>query len=136
MNVWGTGPFDNETGAAFAQEVQQDGPLALAEAFEVALDPDTDFLAAEEGHRVLAAAQILVSVLEGETSSLTDAGLRAWVQGYSASGRAQMAQWRDLAREALDRTLGPDSELPDQWEDSADAETWRMEVQRLRQQLG
>ncbi|GGK20729.1 hypothetical protein GCM10008955_12640 [Deinococcus malanensis] len=136
MNVWGTGPFENEVGAAFAQEVQQDGPLALAEAFEVALDPDTDFLAAEEGHRVLAAAQILAAVLGGDTASLTDAGLRAWVQDHTAARAVQMAQWRDLAREALDRTLGPDSELPEQWEDSADADTWRAEVQRLRLQLG
>ncbi|MFD1730488.1 DUF4259 domain-containing protein [Deinococcus malanensis] len=35
----------------------------------MALDPDTDFLAAEEGHRVLAAAQILAAVLGGDTAS-------------------------------------------------------------------
>ncbi|MFC4636852.1 DUF4259 domain-containing protein [Deinococcus hohokamensis] len=132
MKVWGTGPFDNEVGAAFAQEVQQDGPLALAEAFEVALDPDTDFLAAEEGHRVLAAAQILVSVLTGDTAPLTDAGLRAWVQGVP---RADLLPLRDLAREALDRTLGPDSDLPDLWEDE-DAQVWQGTVQSLQSHLG
>ncbi|MFC4425572.1 DUF4259 domain-containing protein [Deinococcus navajonensis] len=133
MNVWGTGPFENEVGAAFAQEVQQDGPLALAEAFEVALDPDTDFLAAEEGHRVVAAAQLLVCVLENDTAPLTDAGLRAWVQGLSG---AQLQPLRDLAREALGRTLGPDSELPDLWEDADDSEAWQATVQALRSRLG
>ncbi|MFD1730487.1 DUF4259 domain-containing protein [Deinococcus malanensis] len=58
------------------------------------------------------------------------------MQDHTAARAVQMAQWRDLAREALDRTLGPDSELPEQWEDSADADTWRAEVQRLRLQLG
>ena len=91
MNLWGTGPFENEVGAAFAGEVAQDGAFALAEAFDVALDPDTDFLAAEEGWRTLAAAEVLAAVLTDDTSRLTDAGLRAWVAG---ADRAELAGLR------------------------------------------
>lgn len=133
MNVWGVGSFDNDAGAAFAHEVTQDGAFALAEAFDVALDPDTDFLAAEEGHRAMAAAEILAAVLTGETSAITDAGLRVWVQG---APRGDLLPLRDVAREALARVLGPDSELPDLWEDTADAQAWRESVTRLRQALG
>ncbi|GAA5500916.1 hypothetical protein Dxin01_00644 [Deinococcus xinjiangensis] len=132
MNVWGTGAFDNDSGKEFIDEVVQDGPYALREAFEVALDPDTDDLAAEEGHRALAAAEILVAVLGGDTSKITDAGLRAWVQGADA---AQLAPLRPLAAEALDRVLGPQSELPDLWEDTEDARAWQAEVGRIRAQL-
>ncbi|PTA69382.1 DUF4259 domain-containing protein [Deinococcus arcticus] len=133
MTVWGTGSFENEHAAAFAAEVVQDGAFALAEAFDVALDPDNDLLDAEEGHRALAAAEILAAVLTADTASLTDAGLRAWVQSASA---AELAHLRPTALEALDRVLGPGSELPDLWEESEAADAWREDVQRLRAELG
>ena len=79
MNVWGVGGLENEVGAAFAEEVVQDGAFALVEAFEVAVDPDTDFLAAEEGHRALAAAEILAAALrrDGGPDRRGPAGLGA-----------------------------------------------------------
>lgn len=132
MNIWGTGPFENEAGAAFADEVMQDGAFALAEAFDVALDPDTDFLAAEEGWRALAAAEVLAAVLDGETQHITNDGLRAWVQ---EADPADLAPLRELAQEALARVLGPDSELPDLWADNADADGWLGGVQALRARL-
>ncbi|CAM3213308.1 DUF4259 domain-containing protein [Deinococcus saxicola] len=124
--------MENETGAAYGDEVVQDGAFALAEAFDVALDPDTDFLAAEEGHRTLAAAEILAAVLDGETHNITNAGLRAWIQ---EADPADLAHLQELAQEAVARVLGPDSELPDQWADSADADEWMSGVQTLRARL-
>ncbi|OLV17918.1 DUF4259 domain-containing protein [Deinococcus marmoris] len=132
MDIWGTGPMENEAGAAFADEVVQDGAFALAEAFDVALDPDTDFLAAEEGHRTLAAAEILAAVLDGETQNITNAGLRVWIQ---EADPADLAHLQELAQEAVARVLGPDSELPDQWADNADADEWMSGVQTLRARL-
>ena len=44
MSAWGVGPFQNETAAEYAAEIVQDGAYALAEAFDVALDPDNDYL--------------------------------------------------------------------------------------------
>lgn len=132
MDIWGTGPMENEAGAAFAREVTQDGAFALAEAFDVALDPDTAFLAAEEGHRTLAAAEILAAVLDGDTGNVTSAELRVWIQD---ADDADLAPLRALAREAVARVLGPDSELPDLWADSADADDWQKSVQDLRSRL-
>lgn len=133
MNLWGPGAFANEVGAAFAQEVAQDGAFALAEAFDVALDPDTDFLAAEEGWRTLAAAEVLAAVLTGDTSRLTDAELRAWVAGAEA---AELEGLRSVAHAAVTRVLSPDSELPDLWADAEDEAAWRAEVERVRGALG
>ena len=110
----------------------QDGAYALAEAFDVALDPDNDHLEAEEGHRAVAAAETLAAVLTGDTSALTDAALRAWVQNADA---AELDHLRGHALEALERVLGPGSELPDLWEDSEDADAWREDIQRLRAAL-
>ncbi|CAM3845671.1 DUF4259 domain-containing protein [Deinococcus frigens] len=124
--------MENEAGAAFADEVVQDGAFALAEAFDVALDPDTDFLAAEEGHRTLAAAEILAAVLDGETGNIVSARLRSWVQEADV---LDLAPLRDVARDAVERVLGPDSELPDLWADQSDADEWLSGVQTLRSRL-
>lgn len=136
MKIWGPGPFENESAAAFAQEVQQDGLPALPEALEVVLDPDLDYLEAEEAARALAAAEILAAVLDGQTTHLTDAGLRVWVQQADASA---LAPWRTLAQEAVRRVLAPDSELPDLWADEADTaaqgEAWQQQVMALQQRL-
>lgn len=132
MSAWGVGPFQNEAAAEYAAEIAQDGAYALAEAFDVALDPDNDYLEAEEGHRAVAAAETLTAVLTGDTSALTDAALRAWVQNADA---AELTHLRGDAMEALERVLGPGSELPDLWEDSEDADAWREDIQRLRAAL-
>ncbi|AWT35733.1 hypothetical protein GCM10008956_05620 [Deinococcus arenae] len=132
MSAWGVGPFQNEAAAGYAAEIVQDGAYALAEAFDVALDPDNDYLEAEEGHRAVAAAETLAAVLTGDTSALTDAALRAWVQNTDA---AELSHLRPHAMEALERVLGPGSELPDLWEDSEDADAWREDIQRLRAAL-
>ena len=132
MTAWGVGPFQNETAAEYAAEIVQDGAYALAEAFDVALDPDNDYLEAEEGHRAVAAAETLAAVLTGDTSALTDAALRAWVQNADP---AELTHLRPHAMEALERVLGPGSELPDLWEDSEDADAWQGDIQRLRAAL-
>ncbi|GAA5532476.1 DUF4259 domain-containing protein [Deinococcus aluminii] len=132
MNIWGIGSFENEVGVAFAQEVVEDGAFALAEAFDVALDPDNDFLDAEEGHRTLAAAEILVAALTGDTSHITDAPLRAWV---ASANLTELGPLREVACEALGRVCGSDSALPDLWADSGDADEWRADVKRLRAAL-
>ncbi|WP_291427894.1 DUF4259 domain-containing protein [Deinococcus sp.] len=132
MSAWGTGPFENEAAAGYAYEVVQDGPFALAEAFDVALDPDHEDLAAEEGHRAVAAAETLAAVLTGDTSALTDAALRDWVQGADPT---ELAHLRGHALEALDRVTGPGSELAGLWEDSEDADAWQRDILRLRAAL-
>lgn len=132
MSAWGVGPFQNEAAAEYAAEIVQDGAYALAEAFDVALDPDNDYLEAEEGHRAVAAAETLAAVLTGDTSALTDAALRAWVQGTDPT---ELTHLREHALEALDRVTGPGSELPDLWEDSEDADAWQGDIQRLRAAL-
>lgn len=133
MAIWGYGSFDNDSARDFTVEVVQDGEVALREAFEVVLDLDVDYVEVEEGARALAAAEILAVVLMGDTSKITDAGLRDWVQN---ADQTSLANLRELASEALGRVLAPDSELPEQWQDTADSGAWLSDVQRLRSTLG
>lgn len=133
MDTWGTGSFENESAADFIREVLEDGPAALEEALEVALDPDAEELEAEEGARALAAAEIVLAQLSGDSQQVPDAELRAWLQGGEAEDPEQL---RELAAEAVDRVMGPGSELPQLWQESADYADWLAGVQRLRAGLG
>ncbi|WP_291425391.1 DUF4259 domain-containing protein [Deinococcus sp.] len=132
MKIWDTGPFDNDAAKDFVEEVMQDGDYALGEAFDVVLDADMDFIEAEEGCRVVAAAEILSAVLAGDTSRITDAGLRVWVQQADPQAVEPL---RTSARNALQRVLGPGSELPDLWDEPGDATAWSAGVQQLRQRF-
>lgn len=132
MGTWGKGSFENDSAADFMNEVIQDGDFALREAFDVVLDVDTDDLVAEEGMRAIAAAEILAAVLTGDTSKITDAGLRTWIQN---ANKTSLANLRSLASEALDRILAPQSELPELWEETEDDGAWLADVQRLRSSL-
>lgn len=55
MDIWGTGSFENSAAQDFLLELGEDGSVALREALEVVTDPDTEFVAPEEGARALAA---------------------------------------------------------------------------------
>lgn len=133
MGTWGTTSFDNDSAADFVKEVTEDGVVALQEAFDVVLDPDTDYLEIEEGQRALAAAEIVAAGATGQTGTITDAALRAWLADTDPGAIAAL---RSLALEATERVLGPASELPDLWQDSPDAGAWQADVLRLQKQLG
>ncbi len=128
MGTWGTGAFDNDMAADFVTEVIEDGPAALQEAFEVALDPDLDFLDADEAVRAIAAAESLLAALSKDTQYIPDAELADYLLSQDS---ADLASLKPLAVAALTRTLAPDSEILDLWEDSADARAWRTGVARL-----
>lgn len=133
MHTWGAGSFENEAATAFGREVVEDGVYALQEAFAVALDPDMQYLELEDGQRAVCAAEILRAVLSGHAASLPEAELRAWAE---AQAPAELTPLRDLAREALERVVGPDSELPDYFEASPHAADWRRHLQELRAGIG
>jgi hypothetical protein len=132
MESWGTGSFENDAATAFVLEVVEDGSVAIEEALEVVLDPDMTELEAEEGARAVAAAEIVQIQLSGDTAQVTDAGLRAWL---SELGEGELSELLELALEALERVLGPGSELPELWGNGQEAADWQSEVQRLRAAL-
>lgn len=127
MTAWGTAPLENEYAADFIEEVIEDGPYALREAFEVALDPETEYLEAEEGHRAIAAAEIVLAGLSRKMGRLPE-NLQTWLQD---TDQEELAELRDLATEALERVAGKDSELPTLWEDD-DLSGWQAQLERLQ----
>lgn len=108
MKVWGTDHWDNELAVAFREEWEQDGQWALEEAFSLAEELAEDFLPAEEGHRVLAAADLV------HTERL--------ISLVPAAERAVLV------------VLSPASELPDLWEGDEKQE-WLVRVEALLESL-
>lgn len=131
MKIWGAAPLENEIGAAFALEVVQDGSIALAEAFELVLDPDQQDILAEEAWRALAATELLVAILTNHTQALIDAKVRIWVQ-QQAKDSLEYAQWRATALQVLEHITSDHSELPQLWEDPEEAQSWHEEIKRLQ----
>lgn len=129
MGTWGTGSFENDSAADFIKEVVEDGAVALREALEIVLDPELDDVEAEEGARAIAAAEIVAAALSGHMKYISDDDLQNWIEDTDA---ALLTAHRELALEALERVIGPASELPELWEESDDQAGWQAEMQRLR----
>ncbi len=129
MGTWGTGSFENDSAADFIKEVVEDGAVALREALEIVLDPELDDVEAEEGARAIAAAEIVAAALAGEMKYISDDDLQTWIE---ETDTAQLTRHRELALEAVERVIGPASELPELWEESDDQAGWQAEMQRLR----
>jgi Domain of unknown function (DUF4259) len=132
MDIWGTQAFDNDAARQFVQEVNEDGAFALQEAFEVVLDPDSDFVAGEEGARCVAAAEILVAHLSRDTEAISDAALRDWLSGLESG---ELETMRELGAEALGLVGSGDSELAAHFAESQDGDEWRGNVARLQDAL-
>lgn len=130
MNIWDTGSFDNDAAKDFVAEVLEDGAYALQEALDTVTDPDTEFVALEEGARAIAAAEIVAAQTTGDTGNITDAALREWL-----AHTPTLAPLREAARAALSRLQSPDSDLAHAWADDEDAQSWRGNVQRLQDAL-
>lgn len=130
MNIWDTGSFDNDAAQDFVAELLEDGAPALQEALDVVTDPDTDFVAAEEGARAVAAAEVVAAQLGGDSSAISDPALQRWLEQAPT-----LEPLREVARAALERLQSKDSDLAHAWEDDEDAQRWRGNVQRLRDAL-
>ena len=124
MDIWGTGSFENSAAQDFLLELGEDGSVALREALEVVTDPDTEFVAPEEGARALAAAAALAA-LSGESGNLPPEVKDALRRDPTEEDLS------DLACAALERLLSADSDLATLWSDPEDTQSWRTEVEPL-----
>ena len=131
MGTWGAGPFDNDIAADFANELdemaEEDRPEAIRAALAAAID-ETSYLDSFEGAPAVAAAALVAS--QSRTGSPIE----------SSHGPEQLipqlpAALDPLAVQALDRVVGPDSELEQLWSEAGGASEWLAEINRLRTAL-
>ncbi|MEU6847742.1 DUF4259 domain-containing protein [Streptomyces sp. NPDC046716] len=131
MGTWDVHPFDNDTAADFADDLD-DAAMAEREAlirralFRAA--DNQDYLEAPEAEEAVAAAALVAAQCsEGEPVSIP--------YGPDEPVPTLSVELKPLAVEALDRVLADESELAELWEESESGAAWRGSIGRLRQTL-
>uniref|UniRef100_A0AAU1HSZ6 DUF4259 domain-containing protein n=1 Tax=Streptomyces sp. NBC_00180 TaxID=2903632 RepID=A0AAU1HSZ6_9ACTN len=131
MGTWDVHPFDNDTAADFANDLD-DAAMAEREslirrALLRAAD-DRDYLEAPEAEEAVAAAALVAAQCsDGEPVSIP--------YGPDEPIPTLSFELRPLAVEALERVLADESELSDLWGESEGGVDWRVGIGRLRQVL-
>ncbi|WP_435652346.1 DUF4259 domain-containing protein [Kitasatospora purpeofusca] len=130
MGTWDIGPFDNDTAADFAGDLD-DAPAAEREELVRRMlkraANSTDRLDQSDGERAVAAAALIAAQHGGEPTCP--------IYGPSEPLPTFPADLTMLAVDALGRVVAEQSELIEGWFDFSDGLRWRQGVKRLRDLL-
>ncbi|WP_329438031.1 DUF4259 domain-containing protein [Streptomyces canus] len=131
MGTWDIGPFDNDTAADFAGDldeaaVDEREPMVrrvLKRAADCA-----DFLDAADAERAVAAAALVVAQHPDGEPACSNYGPSEPLPEFPAD-------LRTLAIDALDQVVAELSELVELWGDAENGPKWRRDITRLRDVL-
>lgn len=121
MGTWGAGTFDNDSAADFSAEFEEvdreEGLELIAGAIDDVL-AEEDYLDSDFAVSAVVACEAIARLAGqgGELSAYSEA-LDGWVE--RCPGRIDSDLTR-RALQAIDRIMGPDSELPELWEGDPD----------------
>ncbi|MBE1534378.1 DUF4259 domain-containing protein [Actinomadura algeriensis] len=131
MGTWDAGPFDNDKAADFAGDlddlVEDDRPFWIWAALEAALQGED--VNGSDGDVAIAAAAIVASQCPGGDPCDP-------IYGPETPIPQLPEDLRPLALQAIDRVLGPKSELPELWGTGDQAQEWHANVRRIRSVIG
>jgi Domain of unknown function (DUF4259) len=125
MGAWSDKPFDNDSALDWLSAADDVG--ALESAFETALS--ASYLDVDDGSSAVAAAAVVAAAFDGNVSELP-ADARALAGDVKVD-----AKLRAHAVEALDRVLGPASELASLWGEGGNDSDFRRGIEQLRARL-
>ncbi|PKW12519.1 protein of unknown function [Streptomyces sp. 1222.5] len=131
MGTWDIGPFDNDTAADFAGDLDE-APMEQRESMirrvlKRAADP-ADYLITPDAERAVAAAALVVAQhAHGEPACSN--------YGPSKPLPELPCDLRALAVGALDRVVDERSEIAELWDEATDGPRWRQDLTRLRNVL-
>ena len=129
MGTWGTGPFDNDTAADFAGDLDDASPgerEALVRGVLTRTVRATGDL--HEMPEAVAAAALVAAQCPGGSPVVT-------VYGPQQPLPAFPEDLRELAARALDRVLADELRLRETWVDPADARQWLASIRAFRDVL-
>ncbi|MEU1597885.1 DUF4259 domain-containing protein [Streptomyces sp. NPDC005708] len=128
MGTWDIGPFDNDTAADFADDLDDAAAAeraALIRGVLVRTVGNQDYLEGPDAEEAVAAAALVAAQCPGGEAVSPHYGPDEPVPVLPAD-------FRRLAVEALDRVLADESELPELWGETGDGRQWRSSIDRLR----
>ncbi|HEY3502684.1 MAG TPA: DUF4259 domain-containing protein [Actinocatenispora sp.] len=112
MGAWDTGVFDNDGAGDLHAELLSAGPTGRADVLRSAFElPCEGYVEVDDGQRALAAAAVVSAVRAGTD---LDAAGRCTAAADLPPATPELVA---LARAAVDRVLGADSEWRELWEE-------------------
>lgn len=128
----GTGTFDNDDAMEWIGGFGSDGAASVQEALEAIseLDP-MDYVEADIAAHALAAAEVVAAARDGDTSRLPKDAVGSLKEN---AAKIKAAKLLGTARKAVTRVL-KNSELREQWEESAEIDEWEDDVRELLERL-
>ncbi|MFJ4715257.1 DUF4259 domain-containing protein [Streptomyces sp. NPDC088785] len=131
MGTWDIGPFDNDTAADFADELDEaaleEREAMIRGVLKRAAGP-TDFLEIYDGERAVGAAALVVAQHPDGDPACPN-------YGPSEPLPELPKDLQMLAVDALDQVVSHRSELAEQWAQAANWPQWRQDITRLRNVL-
>lgn len=133
MGAWGLGSFENDDAADWLLDLADHQSLALVrESIAAVLEADEFVDAADAGAAIAACELIAAAIGRPSGAARKQEDLMHWISRMRpVPDPALLAD----ALSALDRILGPDSELRELWEESEDYAAWQADVGQLRSRL-
>ncbi|WP_225634597.1 DUF4259 domain-containing protein [Streptomyces solaniscabiei] len=132
MGTWDIGPFDNDTAADFAGDLDEaaleEREAMIRGVLKRAAGP-ADFLGIYDGERAVGAAALVVAQHPDGDRACSN-------YGPSEPLPELPADLRMLAVDALDQVVSNRSELAELWAEAANWSKWRQDITRLRNVLG
>ena len=111
MEIWGAGAFENETALKWLKTLTGENSVGpVVEALEAIVAPERG-VDKTKGCEALAAAELVASLNPDETTVLPDE-VQAWLKRQKLKPTGQLVR---LARQAVGRVQGHDSELRTSW---------------------
>jgi len=131
MGTWGYNTFENDSASDWLFDLEAEGMDLLQRSLSPKMTGN-DFLDADSGVGILAAAEIIYGVLSSPREGLPDDAVK-WI---NANKDADVACFKPLCEGQLGRVLSEQSELRQLWqENDEDFENWKTNVESLRDAL-
>src|SRR5690242_8727108 len=136
MAAWGSGPFENDDAADYADGITQGRDLTgLERTLDKAIGAGKEYLEAPDGAEALAAGEIVARLLgrpAAETPRLDQLDKRMRLDDWVRNAKLVPApQLINKARRAVERVKTEPSELMELWIDSDDFDSWQSAVEDL-----
>jgi len=133
MGAWSEDTFGNDTTCDWIGTFLDDPGLpAVRSAIEAVLKAD-DYLDSDEACECLGACEVIARLQGkyGERNAYS-ADLDKWIEDNPTVVPDDL---KVAADSAIERILGPDSELPELWDEGGRSENWHKAIDDLRQRI-
>lgn len=134
MGAWSHEPFGNDDALDWIYRLEETKDESLlSNTFSRAIENADEYLEADDGFVIVAAAEVLAKLLsKGTQNDGYTKKVDEWVQAVNLQPSAALLK---NAQTALDLVLGEDSELNELWKETEDYDDWRGNIESLKTAL-